>query len=89
MRITTASDLGRYVRERRNELGKTQRQLADEAQVSLRWLTSLESGKASAEIGMIMRTLHALGLTMAVRPTATGPDDVDLGDLLNSLKGPS
>ncbi|MCP2324875.1 y4mF family transcriptional regulator [Hamadaea flava] len=86
MRVTTTGDLGRYVRERRHELHKTQRQLADEANVSLRWLANLEAGKASAEIGMIMRTLHALGLAMAVRPVKPAPDEVDLDALLDSLK---
>jgi HTH-type transcriptional regulator / antitoxin HipB len=89
VRVTTTRDLGRYVRERRHELQKTQRQLAEEAHVSMRWLANLEAGKAGAEIGMIMRTLHALGLTMAVRPAAPVADEVDLGNLLDSLKDQS
>ncbi|NUR71650.1 MAG: helix-turn-helix domain-containing protein [Hamadaea sp.] len=86
MRINTAADLGHYVRERRHQLRKTRHELAEEAHVSVRWLANLEAGKPGAEVGLIIRTLHALELGITVQPVVLPPDEIDLGDLLDSLK---
>ena len=49
MRIRTADDLGRYVRDRRLAAALTQTDLAVRARVSRRWLSDLEAGKPTAE----------------------------------------
>jgi y4mF family transcriptional regulator len=88
MRIASARDLGLYVRERRRDLGKTQTDLAAAAGVSRRWLSDLEAGKATAEIGLVLRTLDALDLLLTAQPREelkTG--GVDLDDLLRNLGG--
>jgi y4mF family transcriptional regulator len=90
MRIASSRDLGLYVRDRRRNLGKTQTDLSTAAGVSRRWLSDLEAGKATVEIGLILRTLHALGLVLDAQPNAqpneAGPDEVNLDDLLGSLR---
>jgi HTH-type transcriptional regulator / antitoxin HipB len=78
LRLGSARDLGSYVRERRRKLDLTQAQLAARARVSRRWLSDLEAGKESADFGLVLRTLHALGLVLdAVPEEETAPIDLD------------
>jgi HTH-type transcriptional regulator / antitoxin HipB len=89
MRLDNPGDLGLYVRDRRARLGLTQAQLCASAQVSRRWLSDLESGKPTAEVGLVFRVLHALQLMIDVRPCRTGPDTVDLDAILGELGRPT
>jgi HTH-type transcriptional regulator / antitoxin HipB len=84
MRLNNVRDLGLYVRDRRRRLGLTQAELAASAQVSRRWLSDLEAGKATAEVGLVFKVLHALGLAVDVSPVEFGPGDIDLDDLLRT-----
>ena len=74
---TNASDLGLIVRRARRERRMSQSQLCAEADVSRRWLSDFEAGKPTAEIGLVFRVLHALGLVMDVRPTPAREFDLD------------
>lgn len=88
MRIASARDLGLYVRERRRDLGKNQTDLAAAAGVSRRWLSDLEAGKATAEIGLVLKTLHALDIVLDAQPAeAVRSGGIDLDDLLQNLGG--
>ncbi len=86
MRINSTYELGLYVRERRRDLGLTQADLAAEARVSRRWLSDLEGGKETAEVGLVLRTLATLNLAIDLQRLETlkrsGPD---LDDLLRKL----
>lgn len=62
--IRDAFDLGARVRERRLELRLTQGELADVSSVSLRFVSELERGKATAQYAGIQRVLAALGLDL-------------------------
>lgn len=69
----------------------TQAQLADAAGVSRRWLSSLEAGKSTAEIGLVLRTLDALGLSLDAhaeddRPASRGSDPAGLDVYLDALR---
>ncbi len=77
MRLSSARDLGLYVRDRRRSLGISQDRLGKEARVSRRWLSDVEAGKPTAEIGLIFSVLHALDLTLEASPSAIGPEDLD------------
>jgi HTH-type transcriptional regulator/antitoxin HipB len=87
MRIGNARDLGLYVRECRTAAGHSQTELAARAGVSRRWLSDLEGGKATAEFGLILRTLRALDLIVDIQPTPK-PDGVDLDAILERLSKP-
>ena len=76
VRIDSPRDLGLYLGERRRQLGRTQSDLSREAGVSRRWLSELEAGKATAEIGMVLRTMYALRLDLLARPFEVAPDRV-------------
>jgi HTH-type transcriptional regulator/antitoxin HipB len=86
MRIRTADDLGRYVRDRRRAASLTQTGLAARAGVSRRWLSDLESGKPTAEIGLVLRVIAALGMYTDLLPEPT--PEVDLDAYLDSLGAP-
>jgi HTH-type transcriptional regulator / antitoxin HipB len=86
VRIGNARDLGRYLRDQRRKTGLSQQDLADRAAVSRRWLSDVESGKATAEVGLILRVVAAMGLLVDIRP-APKPE-IDLDELLDNLGGP-
>ena len=93
MRIRTTSDLGAFIRERRTELGMDQKALAEKTGTSRKWVVEVEQGKPGAEIGLILRTLKSLGVSIAIsvdaapKPSSTGkPRSIDIDSILNSLK---
>jgi HTH-type transcriptional regulator/antitoxin HipB len=67
--IRSIRDLAAVVRGRRVDLGLSQAELASRAGVSRKWVYELEAGKATAEFGLILRVLDAMGL--ALEETAT------------------
>ena len=85
MRLRNAQDLGRYVRDRRRVAGLSQTVLAERATVSRRWLSDLETGKPTAEIGLVFKVIGALGLLLDCRPEPT--PEIDLDSYLDSLGG--
>ncbi|MGE4291424.1 MAG: helix-turn-helix domain-containing protein [Desulfovibrio sp.] len=58
--------LGRAIRQRRNDLGMTQEQLAEATGVGLRFIGEVENGKATAQIGKVFLLLDGLDLQLAV-----------------------
>lgn len=62
----TPALIGGEVRDARKELGLDQQIVADLAGVSVRFLRSLEQGKASVQLDHVLRVLHVLGLDLAV-----------------------
>jgi HTH-type transcriptional regulator/antitoxin HipB len=95
MFIRTASDLGALIRERRLKFGLDQLALARKAGTSRKWLVEVENGKPRAEIGLILRTLKALGVTLSVADTTsdvasgrakTDTPSVDINQIIDSLK---
>ncbi len=66
MQIRTAIDLGATIREHRRRLELDQRTLAQKAGVGRQWLVEVEGGKPRAEVGLILRTLDALGLSVLI-----------------------
>lgn len=68
MLVRTAADLGSLIRSRRRELGLRQEELAKRVGVSRLWVIEFERGKPRAEVGLVLRTLTALGLDVDVSP---------------------
>lgn len=69
MRIRAPLDLGLAIRTRRHELGWSQTVLAERAGVGRQWLVAVEQGKSGAELGLVLRTLGALDLSLAITET--------------------
>jgi HTH-type transcriptional regulator / antitoxin HipB len=88
MDVGSLRDLAALTRGRRLELGLSQAELAARAHVSRQWVSAFESGKATAEVGLVIRLLDALALRMTVTEPgvsgpARGPSPVDLDALLD------
>jgi HTH-type transcriptional regulator/antitoxin HipB len=64
--INSIRDLVVAVRGRRKSLGWTQSELATRAHVSRQWISEFETGKPTAELGLVIRLLDALGLHLTL-----------------------
>lgn len=73
MRILDTDDFGAVVRKRRKELGYTQAELASYCGCSAVYLSNLENGKETAEIGKALFIVSRLGLDLFVMKR-TGED---------------
>ncbi|WP_432559937.1 helix-turn-helix domain-containing protein [Granulicoccus sp. GXG6511] len=67
-RVATAAELGRAIRDARNEARLTQEELCAAAHVSRRWLVRLEQGHHAAELSKVIDILRALQLDIALAP---------------------
>jgi HTH-type transcriptional regulator/antitoxin HipB len=64
--INSLRDLVAAVRGRRKSLGWTQSELANRAHVSRQWISEFETGKPTAELGLVIRLLDALDLRLTL-----------------------
>lgn len=64
MRIRTPKDLGAILRDRRKALDLDQASLAKQIGVSRQWIIGVERGRARAELGLVLRAIDAVGLTL-------------------------
>ena len=90
MIVRTVKDLGALVRERRRSLGWSQSDLGEKIGVQRLWVSQFEAGKATAHIGLVMRTLRALDLEVQVGvapPPGTGAAKMGVVDLDALLAG--
>ena len=84
MLIRTPKELGLLIREGRRSMGLDQATLAQQLGVSRSWLISVEHGKPTAPIGLVLRTLGAVGVTVDAhisaggRPSRHGTHGVDI-----------
>lgn len=63
-RVSSTADLGGFVRERRLEMSLTQQDLADAAGTGRRFVSELEGGKATLEVGRIIQVCRILGIDL-------------------------
>ena len=62
--ITDVAALGRIVRAERKQQGLTQTKLAHYAGVGINFVSQLERGKETVELGRAMRVLQTLGIDL-------------------------
>jgi y4mF family transcriptional regulator len=86
LRIDSPDDLGRFVRDQRRAAGWSQAVLAERARVSRRWLSDLEAGKPTAEMGLIFKVVAALNLVIDLQPAPV--PEFDLDAYLDTFSGP-
>jgi len=65
-RVFETTDIGLIARAKRNELGMTQPQLADLSGNGVRFISELENGKPTMQIGKVLDTLHVLGYDLCI-----------------------
>jgi HTH-type transcriptional regulator / antitoxin HipB len=96
MLLRTPTDIGSAIRDRRRHLGLGQDELAARIGVSRKWIIDAEKGKPRIAMGLLLRTLNALGLRLSIdggRAPATGKMDrcvkvptVDIDRILDSTR---
>ena len=65
--IQDCAALGRKVRELRRDQKVTQAQLAGLANTGTRFVSDLENGKKTCQLGKMLRVLETLGVDMLIR----------------------
>ena len=66
MTATTSITIGQAIRRARKAMGLRQPELAAAAGVGLRFLVELERGKPTAQLGLTLTVLQAVGLDLKV-----------------------
>lgn len=66
MKITDTVSLGALIRKRRKELGYTQMFISDFTGFSMSFISDLERGKPTAEIGKTLYLISILGLDVEI-----------------------
>jgi HTH-type transcriptional regulator/antitoxin HipB len=66
----TPQQIGTFVRDTRKRLGVTQRELALTSGTGLRFVSELENGKPTCEIGKALTILQTLGIRLTLTPPA-------------------
>jgi HTH-type transcriptional regulator / antitoxin HipB len=93
MTIRTPADLGALIRNTRKKLRLDQSTLAKKIGVSRLWLVEIEKGKPRAEIGLVLRTLDALRITLTAttseqRPPKRPQSTVDIDEIVAAARRP-
>jgi len=85
MIINSIKDLAAAVRGRRHEVRISQAQLAERAGVSRKWIYEFESGKPTAEFGLVLRVLAELDLDLVLSARSERSRDPDRAIDLDAL----
>lgn len=72
-KVTTAKELGGLVRRKRKEVGALQESAAAMSGVGTKFLSQVENGKETAELGKVLQVLKSLGLELYVFPRSENP----------------
>jgi HTH-type transcriptional regulator/antitoxin HipB len=64
----SSSDLGNLVRKAREDRKLSQQSFADLAGVGRRFVSELENGKATLELGKVLKVAHAAGISLFAMP---------------------
>ena len=66
MIINNAAEFGKALKKRRKELGYTQRYISEFTGFSISFISDLENGKSTAELGKAIYLTNMLGLDITV-----------------------
>jgi y4mF family transcriptional regulator len=84
VQVRSSRDVGLLIRARRTDKGWSQAELARSLGTTQRWISEIENGKATAEIGMVLRTLAMLDIRLEAGPppdTHPRPEALPIPDL--------
>jgi transcriptional regulator with XRE-family HTH domain len=66
MIVSSTEDFGRLLRKRRKELGYTQRYLSEFTGFSISFISDLENGKPTSELGKAIYLTNMLGIDISL-----------------------
>ena len=64
--VMSTKELGELLRKKRKDQGRTQARVAEHCGLSPRFISEVERGKASAEIGKVLYLLATLGVDLII-----------------------
>ena len=64
IKLQNVKDIGKLIRSERKAQGLTQTRLAEMSNVGLSYITNLENGKDTAEIGKALHVMRMLGIDL-------------------------
>ncbi len=67
MKITSSNDFGKAIKDKRKASGYTQAYLAEYTGFSTSFISNLENGKETAELGKAIFLMNLLGLDLEVK----------------------
>jgi len=67
-RVASVEELGWKIRSKRKHLGLTLEHVAGLSGIGIRYLSELERGKKTIELGKALRVMNSLGLDLTVTP---------------------
>ena len=73
MHVRSSRDLGALARDRRQEIGWSQTELAERIGTSRSWVSQMENGKERVEVSLVLKAFEALGLMVDVRARRVEP----------------
>lgn len=87
--LRTSRELGAALRRARQDRGLSQAELAARAGVGRPWLSEVESGKRTAEVGRVLLVVSALDLAVALvaAPEPADGRGIDIDALLADMVG--
>lgn len=65
--VRTSQELGETIRKARKNAGLNQTEAAALCNVGLRFISELENGKPTAELGKILQVINGLGLQLTLK----------------------
>jgi transcriptional regulator with XRE-family HTH domain len=66
MKLTRPEDVGSLVRQRRLDLKLTQTQLAEKLDATQKYISRLEAGKSTLQLGGVLKVFRELGIDLIV-----------------------
>ena len=72
-KVATVAQLGRLIRRKRREVGVLQENAAALSGVGTTFLSHLENGKETVELGKTLQILQSLGLELYLFPRSQNP----------------
>jgi len=67
MKVNNTKELGKMIRQRRKEIGYTQGFLSNYSGLSASFISELENGKETAEIGKVIFLANLVGLDIELK----------------------
>ena len=65
--LHSSKDISTVVKERRKALGYTQTEVASFCNVGLRFLSELENGKETLQLGKVLKVVNILGIDLIAK----------------------
>lgn len=74
MKVSNVVSFGKILRERRKKLGYTQTYISEVSGMSVSFLSDLENGKETIEMGKALHLANLLGLDLELKERGKGND---------------